>query len=334
MKYKSELIKDIVDIRGHVKSSLHYESECVGAWIEETKGAYPKLCDYESEWLNYMVVNEIGEFPYETVTANPTATINNVVPYAYKSAILNGCTGYLDIDTGEVLDAFEDGRNLELVSVKMPVLTTSNEDGTKTNILTVNEEVTLRGIGDVQDTLDCLTGEVTERINEVVLDKTLYSSVAIRQPNNSELITFILYDICNDGVVGQKAMSDKLLWETTSGLLNYPYSFRIAPYGTNNLSRLFICLPKSALNEETINGLKIWLTNNPVIIQYPLATESIKTVDLKITNQDGNQLSVIKPIEGTMYISTNGTPLKPTATLEIPVEAITQNLTSFIEMEE
>ena len=37
----------------------------------------------------------------------------------------------------------------------------------KSNILTVNEDVTLRGIGNVQDTLDLLTGEVTERIRRL-----------------------------------------------------------------------------------------------------------------------------------------------------------------------
>jgi hypothetical protein len=51
-------------------------------------------------------------------------------------------------------------------SVKMPVLTTSNEDGTKTNILTVNEDVTLRSNGDVYDELNLLTGRLTQRIDE------------------------------------------------------------------------------------------------------------------------------------------------------------------------
>ena len=209
-----------------------------------------------------------------------------------KGAILKGSTKYRDIDTDEVLETFEEGRNLELVSVQMPVLTTvgknlfdvnkypfqegmtynyatgdkingrnnmttadmipikggekysfnafvedlsvvgeasvfyfdkdkkyisrnviarndkltitpptnasfvsftlcSNnatflngdkfmliESGTipieyepyKSNILTVNEEVELRGIGDVKDTLDLTTGELTQRIGEVVLD--------------------------------------------------------------------------------------------------------------------------------------------------------------------
>ena len=51
-------------------------------------------------------------------------------------------------------------------SVKTPVLTTSNEDGTKTNILTVNEDVTLRSNGSVYDELDLLTSKLTQRIDE------------------------------------------------------------------------------------------------------------------------------------------------------------------------
>ena len=103
MKYQSELIKEIVDTRGHKESSLHYESECMETWIEEAKGAYPKLCDYESEWLNYISILDdtgggedpeppIGEFPYIVLSDVTEATIDNVVPYAYKSAILRGDT--------------------------------------------------------------------------------------------------------------------------------------------------------------------------------------------------------------------------------------------------
>jgi hypothetical protein len=45
-----------------------------------------------------------------------------------KSAILKGSTKYRDIDTGEFLETFEEGRNLELVSVKMPVLMTTGKN--------------------------------------------------------------------------------------------------------------------------------------------------------------------------------------------------------------
>ena len=38
------------------------------------------------------------------------------------------------------------------------------------NILSVNEDDELRGIEDVKDELDLLTGELTQRIGEIVLD--------------------------------------------------------------------------------------------------------------------------------------------------------------------
>ena len=45
-----------------------------------------------------------------------------------KSAILKGSTKYRDIDTGEFLETFEEDRNLELVSVQMPVLTMTGKN--------------------------------------------------------------------------------------------------------------------------------------------------------------------------------------------------------------
>ena len=102
--------------------------------------------------------------------AGTIITATNTLEKPIKSAILKGNTGYRDIDTGEFLETFEEGRNLELVSVKMPVLTTSNEDGTKTNILSTPEDLELRGIGNVKDELNVATGELTQRIGEVVLD--------------------------------------------------------------------------------------------------------------------------------------------------------------------
>ena len=44
-----------------------------------------------------------------------------------KSAILKGNTKYRDIDTGDILDTFNETKNLELVSVKVPVLKTKNK---------------------------------------------------------------------------------------------------------------------------------------------------------------------------------------------------------------
>lgn len=467
MKYKSELIAEILEQRGHELPSLHYQSECVETWIEENKGAYPKLCDYESEWLNYIVEKPIGNFPYETFIGTD-GTINNVVPYDYKSAILIGSTKYRDIDTGEFLETFEEGRNLELVSVKMPDLMTfnrenmfkyfmnkvvsvyttysdlkfrknygsvnvkhvpspltfgytqlvssvkmdkgtykfsckikvqnigdtykvivnkfyttndkvatslietidyvgyvssnigetfiylyswnekqveyydimitklSNEDITgayvddyKTNILTVNEPIELRGIGDVQDTLDLLTGELTQRIGEVVLDENNSTNFIFKGISDNTLSFWCMHNASSPFVNISKGEDLKtLLCDKFARKTNFNEDVELIHSGTG---AFVLRILKNKLQTQDINGLTLYLQSNPITVQYKLATESVKTVDLSITNQDGETLNKIKPIEGTMYITTNGTPIKPTLEAEIPVEAITQNLSSFIE---
>ena len=542
INYKSELINKILGERGHEMSTLHYESECIETWINEVKGSYPKLTDYESEWLNYIIENPIGEFPYETITDVTDATVNNVVPYAYKSAILKGDSQrvfsptknlfdktnvtfdiVVDIHTGDritesgtnttgfikvnpntqytmsfnfetnawtrcfgltepkhgmyVTDAkgvsskcyFDSGLkkytfttspttnylifsfgsgveetfqlekgatatdyeepNYELQSVKMPVLTTTNTnnlidtnpnswhvidgktqiiqnkpikvqpntkysffintgrwayifkcdefgktskqyignnkgggtfitdddcyyviarndlfadvtkahtdkmrlflgsedlgytgyvDEVNSNILTTPEDVTLRGIGEVKDELNLLTGEVSNNFNKITIDGTenWYKSsnetdITIRYRCDNIGVSILKENICicdNYNVGGNTSGNDLV----------------VAFGGTTITYRVL----KSKF--PTLEDFKKWLNDNPHTFIYQ-TEKSIKTVNLSVIDQNGTTLSKIKPIEGTMHISTDGTPLKPTVTMEIPVEAITQNLNSFIE---
>ena len=444
MKYQSELINEILEVRGHKKSSLHYESECIESWIEENKGAYPKLCDYQSEWLNYINENiGIGEFPYATLTDVTDATINNVVPFAYKSTILKGNTiinlvnnftfgigveetdNYftltqtntaenigVNIETSLIelnkdytliyfiqektttvstslvvkqasylapsgnatltqnigwnkikfnLSSFGSNRGLNIAiasseqdgnyikfaknkfallagdwtnknipfntvkygmqSVKTPVLTTTNGDGTRTNILSVSEDVTLRGIGDVQDTLDCLTGEMTERIGEVVLDgsenwKTFkqgrYYLNNILNNVNRPIQSKINFKCDKLKPISYKEEYDGTLGISLFENTNYDFIIRT--------------------DIQTIEEFKQWLSNNPTTVHYQLATESIKTVDLKTINEKGESVYFM-PIEGTMHVTSSGETITPTFDMSVPVEATTQNLASFIALE-
>lgn len=81
-------------------------------------------------------------------------------------------------------------------SVKLPVLTTSNEDNTKSITVTCNEEVELRGVGDVKDELDLLTGELTRRIDESgnILSQEITESIDLsivdQDGNEAELSSF------------------------------------------------------------------------------------------------------------------------------------------------
>ena len=432
--YESELIKEIVEARGHKKSSLHYESECAESWIEEAKGAYPKLCDYQSEWLNYISILDdmgggedpeppIGEFPYVVLSDVTEATIDNVVPYAYKSAILKGQTlvnikgkesndfsmpGYPKYDfliplvkkntdylikydtttdgvlaVGFLKDKSSWSNNLEqqpdaglirlnsgqypnyfritagrgqtlsinnlliveykegmenwdipyfegMQSVKMPVLTTSNEDDTKSNILTVNEEVELHGVGEARDELDLMTGEVVQSVGEIVLDGSDDEEWRLSWGESENYIGFQLNaNIPNVKGYSPNQVSNLLPRTDYSALSGKDYEWFVV---TNN-NTFNLKIAKNRLISSNVDGLKRYLSINPLIAQYQLAEKTIKTVELNIQDQDGKTLSTIKPIEGKMFLSTSSDAIKPLFSGEIPVEAITQNLASFIDLE-
>ena len=124
MEYESDILKRLINKYG-VVGNPRYISEIIKEFIIQGKGRFPELFTYQADWLAH--IDEFGLNPSYTVSyTGQSIYAPNTLERPVKSAILKGSTKYRDIDTGEVLDAFEDGRNLELVSVKMPVLKTQN----------------------------------------------------------------------------------------------------------------------------------------------------------------------------------------------------------------
>lgn len=173
----------------------------------------------------------------------------------------------------------------------------------KSNILTVNEPIELRGIGDVQDTLDLLTGEVTERIGEIVLDENAMGNNGIVQG------TLRRFDITLDKQISEKIISDKLpvgKWNLNI-TINTTYEF-IAYY---NPTKILVGIESSKLSTQDLNGLRLYLQQNPIKLQYQLATESIKTVDLSSSGNwekvvlDGSK-DVAKHLSGNFAYYTYG----------------------------
>ena len=72
------------------------------------------------------IEQELGEGSMVSNVATVDTSMNKVIDGtldgAYESCLLRGNTKFIDNDTGEVLDTFEEGRNLSLVDVKMPIL--------------------------------------------------------------------------------------------------------------------------------------------------------------------------------------------------------------------
>ena len=165
----------------------------------------------------------------------------------------------------------------------------------KSNILTVNEEVELRGIGDVQDTLDCLTGEVTERIGEIVLDGSenwrkndIYSGTSGSR--------FVLYiDDIKKEAYG-KILCDKM--QVNSNVSSWQTEGEYISADETNISNINI----RKTQDMTIEEFKQWLSQDPITVQYELAQESVKTVDLSIIDQNGSVIPTLKSWNTTTHI--------------------------------
>ena len=203
--------------------------------------------------------------------------------------------------------------------------TSTSYEPYKTNILTANEEVELHGIGDAQDTLDCLTGEVIKRIDEVVLDGSSdenwflavedgYTYKRFRTECLSNKKLFINREVCN-------IICDKVPC--------YPNSTWKDDREGIDHDAFHITFRK---NCETLAEFRQYLSKNPITIRYQRKTESIKTVDLKTVNESGESVSFM-PLEGTMNVSCSSETIQPTFDMSVPVEATTQNLASFIDLE-
>ena len=135
----------------------------------------------ESIFEDSMIINGVGRYQWLSTTKSEL-TDERFIVLRSQNAHARGAIKIRDI---MIIEYQEGMKNWDIPyfegiqSVKMPVLTTSNEDGTKTNILTVNEDVTLRSNGDICDELNLLTGQLTQRIGEdgVVLSQEVVKTV-------------------------------------------------------------------------------------------------------------------------------------------------------------
>ncbi len=192
----------------------------------------------------------------------------------------------------------------------------------KSNILTVNEPVELRGIGDVKDTLDLMTGEMTERICEIVLDGSENWAI-----NNTQATTTNMFIL--NGVIKSDMTDETLSWYMVDKLPKTKWSDSCQLGITITNGKIF--LYNNSI-EYNISALKSWLSQNPITVQYQLNTESVKTVDLSCINEDNVECDFI-PIMDTMHYQTSSDTITPLVDLTVFVEATTQNLASFIKLE-
>lgn len=143
----------------------------------------------------------------------------------------------------------------------------------KSNILTVNEDVELRGIGEVKDELNLMTGELTQRIGEV-FSNSLRASGALSIGTYANVIP-VNYPVNFLGWDNANLICDKL---KTIKRADISWD-KISSINGISLCRtgFWVVVDKTITTQEQANE---YLNNLNATIQYELPTTVTKTVDL------------------------------------------------------
>ena len=188
----------------------------------------------------------------------------------------------------------------------------------KSNILSTPEDLELRGIGEVRDTLDCLTGEVTERTGFLkstdIPNNSWYGYT--EYDNGIARITYMLKGATKDPS-NSNMICDKYL--VASNANNTLTTSNISLGDTAN-PVLHLRVPYNLLSSRTLQGFIEYVEQNPFNITYQLATESIKTVDFTIKNQNNqpvSKLSTYNEVTNIITSSKDGS-LLPTVVSTLP----------------
>ena len=197
----------------------------------------------------------------------------------------------------------------------------------KSNILTTSEEVTLRGIGDVKDELDCLTGELTTRVEEYEINATTPKGSF----NDTSEKTIYFYvnqaHLLSIPKVNAPLISNSVI----QPILNDLSTLDVEGVHFTSKGHLQVRIDKSRLSGTSSSEVSNYLRENPITIWYQLATESVKTVDLSIVDQNGKEIDNIHTFDGITHINTDSNGLIPIVNInkEVSYESILKPSTTY-----
>lgn len=148
----------------------------------------------------------------------------------------------------------------------------------KSNILTVNEPIELRGIGNVQDELNLKTGELTQRIGKMVIDGREEFKWGYGWNDYGTA-----YPLDNPTILDNyNFKKDKnFICEQVPTLDHHIYNDRLGIAPDVNRRGLVLVVPNELTGgPNNVDGLRTWLNENPLTVFYEFNTDSVKTVDL------------------------------------------------------
>lgn len=259
-----------------------------------------------SSWsaTNYINVKNINSLYFQT---SQLSNMNVVYMCFDENKNFIGHKGFYNSLTGIITPL----NNTHYIRLRLPsdidVSTTQIEQGTqptsyepyKSNILSCNEEVVLGKVGDSEDTLDLLTGEMVERTYEYTFNGT-ESNITLHSDKTNKMtfrlpLTVNVKPNIDDGVI-----CNKLKTITLDALLTDDDVVGVCTHNIEVTKNVYISIFKSELSTQDINGAKEWLSINTPTVRVVTNEEVIKTVDLsdnvvysydEVTHYDGSSES-------------------------------------------
>ena len=290
-------------------SPINGDNLCSSGRIKVEKGKV-YVCSGNNitrEVVTYYKTDDISEYPFDGIQANGnqfTSLYDGYIEWYLTNDNINNPVTGVQIEQGSTSTTYE------------PY---------KTNILTVNEDVTLRGVGKVKDELNVATGELTQRIGEIVLDGT--TGISLGSKTSDAIVEALIYfdsstpkkhDMSTNGI------SDKVITTTSHvDTMNY------VRFNTRVTNYIIYGILSNQLETADVAGVKKYLQANPITVQYELATPIIKTVDLTVVDQDGNETK-LRTFDDTTHVLLESEGLIPTASLTVRTKIPSASSTSLL----
>ena len=187
-------------------------------------------------------------------------------------------------------------------------------------IVSTPSDLEMRGYGDVQDTLNLKTGELTQCIVEYTI--TGNENWVSNTETNCQRFSFARADML-EGV----STNDSWIYvqsEKLNGVM-WRNSWTTTNTITMMNNKIYMQFPLGTTMEQA----KALMVGSK--IQYAIKP-TIKTVDLRCINENNAECDFI-PIMDTLHYQTSSNTIPPLVDLTVCVEATTQNLASFVDLE-
>ena len=201
--------------------------------------------------------------------------------------------------------------NTDWTGVSIIKSTTNVYEPYKSNILSTPEDLELRAIGDVKDTLDLMTGELTQRIGLALIDGSVGGALPYGHgdPRNGT--------ICLEFGKNSPIYMDGPLKNSSTPYISQQLPYRVGIGADYCYIAKFSAISSSAIVRvpgNTAKEARDWLKNNPITFIYELETPIIKTVDLS-----DNHVYSYKDVTHYDCSSAEGS-LVPTLSVKVPTD--------------